>query len=186
MNIGENFKRGGIFPDMDEFVRGMLDAFKGETRFSMFDAEEIFEAAYEAFTERRNEVLMQAGTDFLTENGQNPNVVTLPSGLQYEVISEGSGAMPLASDTVRVHYEGTLIDGTVFDSSFDRGEPAEFPLFAVIPGWTEGIQLMPVGSNFRFFIPYQLAYGPQGSGGIIPPFATLIFNVELLGIVGQD
>ena len=122
------------------------------------------------------------GEKFLSENAKNPAVQTTASGLQYIVLKDTVGAKPGATDKVKVHYEGTLIDGTKFDSSYDRGEPIDFPLNQVIPGWTEGIQLMSVGSKYKFYIPYQLAYGEQGAGGVIPPFSTLIFTVELLGI----
>jgi FKBP-type peptidyl-prolyl cis-trans isomerase len=119
---------------------------------------------------------------YLQENGKKPDVKTTSSGLQYKVIEEGNGPKPKASDTVRVHYRGTFIDGKTFDSSYDRGEPISFPLNRVIRGWTEGVQLMPVGSKYEFTIPYQLGYGEGGAGGVIPPYATLIFLVELLGI----
>jgi len=122
------------------------------------------------------------GTKFLTENAKNPAVQSTTSGLQYIVLTEAEGPKPAPSDKVKVHYEGTLVDGTKFDSSYDRGEPIDFPLNQVIPGWTEGIQLMSVGSKYKFFIPSELAYGEQGAGGVIPPFATLIFTVELLDI----
>lgn len=122
------------------------------------------------------------GIAFLAENKKKPEVTTTASGLQYEVLTEGSGASPKATDSVTVHYEGTLISGEVFDSSIARNSPATFPLNGVIPGWTEGVQLMKEGSKFRFTIPYQLAYGEQGAGSSIPPFATLIFDVELLKI----
>lgn len=122
------------------------------------------------------------GEKFLIENAKKNGVVSLPSGLQYEVIKMGDGPKPKATDKVKTHYHGTLINGTVFDSSVERGEPISFPLNGVIKGWTEGLQLMPVGSKFRFFIPYNLAYGEQGAGADIKPFSTLIFEVELLGI----
>jgi FKBP-type peptidyl-prolyl cis-trans isomerase len=120
---------------------------------------------------------------FLEENGKKPGVTITDSGLQYEVITEGTGSKPTAEDIVRVNYEGTLMDGTVFDSTYTRGEPAEFPLYGVIPGWTEGIQLMSEGSSYRFYIPSALAYGEQGAGSVIPPYSTLIFKVELLSII---
>jgi len=120
------------------------------------------------------------GEAYLAENRNKPGVITTASGLQYEVIVQGNGAKPAATDEVRVHYEGSLLDGTVFDSSYSRGEPIEFPLNMVIPGWTEGVQLMNTGSTYRFVIPSDLAYGPSGAGGAIPPNATLIFKVELL------
>ena len=123
------------------------------------------------------------GEAFLAENAKKEGVKVTASGLQYEVLSEGTGKQPVAADTVRVHYTGKLLDGTVFDSSVERGEPAEFGLTQVIAGWTEGLQLMKTGSKFRFFIPANLAYGEHGAGGSIPPQATLIFDVELLAVL---
>ena len=123
-----------------------------------------------------------AGEKFLAENAKREGVKTTASGLQYEVLEATLGQKPKATDTVKVHYEGTLIDGTVFDSSYKRGESIAFPLNGVIKGWTEGLQLMSIGSKYKFFIPYQLAYGERGAGGSIPPYAALIFTVELLGI----
>ena len=124
----------------------------------------------------------EEGEKFLAENAKREGVKTTASGLQYEVLEATLGQKPKATDTVKVHYEGTLIDGTVFDSSYKRGESISFPLNGVIKGWTEGLQLMSIGSKYKFFIPYQLAYGERGAGGSIPPYATLIFTVELLGI----
>lgn len=124
-----------------------------------------------------------AGKKFLDENGKKPNVVTTASGLQYEVLAEGSGKQPARTDKVRVHYTGSLLDGKVFDSSVSRGEPAEFGLDQVIPGWTEGVALMKEGAKYRFFIPDTLAYGERGASGAIPPGATLIFEVELLKVL---
>ncbi|MBN8617838.1 MAG: FKBP-type peptidyl-prolyl cis-trans isomerase [Anaerolineae bacterium] len=126
--------------------------------------------------------MKEAGQKFLEANASKEGVQTTASGLQYKVLVAGSGPRPTASDTVSVHYRGTFIDGKTFDSSYDRGQPISFPLNRVIRGWTEGVQLMPVGSTYEFYIPYQLAYGENGAGGVIPPFATLIFQVELLGI----
>lgn len=125
---------------------------------------------------------LKAGEEFLAANKEKPGVVTLPSGLQYEVITEGTGVKPTASNKVTCHYHGTLIDGKVFDSSVRRGQPATFPLNAVIKGWTEGVQLMSVGSKFRFFIPPHLGYGERGAGSDIGPNSTILFEVELLGI----
>jgi len=124
----------------------------------------------------------EEGEKFLAENAKREGVKTTASGLQYEVLETTLGQKPKATDSVRVHYEGTLIDGTVFDSSYKRGESIAFPLNGVIKGWTEGLQLMSVGSKYKFFIPYQLAYGERGAGASIPPYAALIFTVELLGI----
>ena len=123
------------------------------------------------------------GEQYLAENASKEGVVTLPSGLQYKVLKEGNGQKPKATDKVKCHYEGFLIDGTVFDSSVQRGEPAVFPLNQVIAGWTEGLQLMQEGAKYRFFIPYQLGYGERGAGASIPPFATLVFDVELIEVV---
>ncbi len=125
---------------------------------------------------------LKEGEAFLAANAKKPGVKTLPSGLQYMVIKEGTGRQPSATDQVTVHYKGTLIDGTEFDSSYRRGQPATFPLNQVIKGWTEGVQLMKEGATYRFFIPPQLGYGARGAGGIIGPNATLIFDVELLSV----
>ena len=125
----------------------------------------------------------EAGEKYLAENAKQVGVITLPSGLQYQVLKEGNGKKPTAKDTVMCHYEGFLIDGTVFDSSIQRGEPATFPLQQVIAGWTEGLQLMQEGAKYRFFIPYRLGYGEGGAGSSIPPFAALIFDVELIQVV---
>ena len=124
----------------------------------------------------------EEGEKFLAENAKREGVKTTASGLQYEVLEATIGQKPKATDSVKVHYEGTLIDGTIFDSSYKRGESISFPLSGVIKGWTEGLQLMSVGSKYKFFIPYQLAYGEHGAGASIPPYAALIFTVELLGI----
>lgn len=125
----------------------------------------------------------KAGEDFLAANAKKEGVVVLPSGLQYSVLREGTGRSPKVSNNVRCHYEGRLIDGTVFDSSIKRGEPATFPLGGVIKGWTEGLQLMKEGAKYRFFIPYDLAYGENGAGSAIPPYAALIFDVELIDVL---
>ena len=126
--------------------------------------------------------MQEAGQAFLAANAKKEGVVTTASGLQYKVLQVGTGTRPKATNTVNVHYRGTFIDGKTFDSSYDRGEPISFPLNRVIVGWTEGVQLMPVGSKYEFYIPYNLAYGERGAGGAIPGYATLIFQVELLAI----
>lgn len=131
----------------------------------------------------KGEAARREGVEFLKANAAKEGVVTLPSGLQYTVLREGSGRSPKASDNVRCHYEGRLIDGTVFDSSRRRGEPAVFPLSGVIRGWTEGLQLMKEGAEYRFFIPYDLAYGANGAGNLIPPYAALVFDVELIDVL---
>ena len=132
--------------------------------------------------EKGNKAL-EEGKQFLAENAKKEGVTTTASGLQYEVLSEGNGKRPAATDKVRCHYEGRLIDGTVFDSSYRRGEPADFGLNQVIPGWTEGVQLMQEGAKYRFYIPYLLAYGEGGAGELIPPFSTLVFDVELIKVL---
>ena len=139
-------------------------------------------AKQQAEMAKQYESNIEIGAKFLEENKSKPGVKVTESGLQYKVIKEGKGAKPTATDNVKVHYHGTLIDGTVFDSSVDRGEPISFPLNGVIAGWTEGVQLMSVGSKYKFFIPYTLAYGERGAGEAIKPYSTLIFEVELLGI----
>ena len=184
MNIGSSFKADGLYPNVDEFVQGIKDALNdSETRFTMDEARQIFQQAYMAAAEKREEANKQAEIDYLAENSKKPGIIVTGSGLQYEVITEGAGMKPTADSTVRVHYEGALTDGTVFDSSYSRGEPIEFPLGGVIPGWTEGLQLMSTGSKYRLFIPSDLGYGPQGAGQQIPPYSTLVFEVELLDIV---
>ena len=176
--------------DYDAFKEG-FKAFNeaAETRLSLEQAGEQIDKVISRLQAQNDEKMWMAGeknkTDgeaYLSSNKNRPGVITTASGLQYEVIVQGSGAKPAATDTVKVHYEGTLLDGTVFDSSYSRGEPIEFPLNGVIPGWTEGVQLMNTGSTFLFVIPSDLAYGPNGAGGTIPPNATLIFKVELLSI----
>ncbi|AEF80661.1 FKBP-type peptidyl-prolyl cis-trans isomerase [Leadbettera azotonutricia] len=175
------------YPSFSEGFKAFVEA--KETKFSMDDAIPKIQAVFDQVTAReevKNQELgaknLDEGLAFLAENGTKPGIVTTSTGLQYEVITEGSGAKPTAQDEVRVDYEGTLLDGTVFDSSYARGEPIEFPLNGVIPGWTEGLQLMAEGSTYRLFIPSDLAYGSQG-GGPIPPNSTLIFKVELLAVV---
>jgi FKBP-type peptidyl-prolyl cis-trans isomerase len=187
MNFGSSLKEGNINPEWDEFLQGMKDIVYGnEPRFTMEEASKVFYEAYNANIEKRNEASKQAGVDFLEKNKQKPGIMTTESGLQYEVITPGNGPKPEATDIVRVNYKGTLIDGTEFDSSFSRGEPAEFPLNGVIRGWTEGVQLMNTGSTYRLFIPSELGYGSEGMGTHIPPNSTLIFEVELLDIVKID
>ena len=176
--------------DYDAFKEGFRDF--NEARETRLTQEKAIEKINELFMRLQavsdeqawieGERNREEGDSYMAMNRQRNNVNTTLSGLQYEVLVEGDGEKPGAEDTVQVHYEGTFIDGTVFDSSYARGYPAEFPLYAVIPGWTEGLQLMNVGSTYRFVIPSDLAYGPYGSGSI-PPSATLIFRVELLSII---
>lgn len=186
MVIGSDLKQTGLAFDYEIFSRGLREAMEGkETRFSMEEAIAIMQTAYIAAMTERAETNRREEMAFLEENSRQKGVTVTESGLRYEVITEGSGQKPLQNDTVRVHYEGTFIDGTVFDSSYSRGHPEEFPLSQVIPGWNEGLRLMSVGGVYRLYIPSSLAYGEEGSGAI-PPYAVLIFQVELLAIVGQD
>jgi FKBP-type peptidyl-prolyl cis-trans isomerase FklB len=147
------------------------------------EAKQIIDDLFAGLQEEKLNMNRRAGEEFLRINREKAGVTTLPSGLQYEILSKGTGAQPRATDTVKCHYEGRLIDGRIFDSSIKRGEPATFPLNRVIKGWTEGLQLMPAGSKFRFFIPSVLAYGTSSAGELIEPDSTLIFDVELLDIV---
>ena len=184
-NVGESFKTNGITIDFNAFKDGFLAGMEGKNQFTSDQMNAIFQELNQMIQAKQNagsEEEKAKGKKFLDENKTKEGVVTLPSGLQYKVITMGTGAKPLATDVVKVHYHGTTIDGTVFDSSVQRGEPISFALNQVIPGWTEGVQLMPVGSKFMFFIPSNLAYGDQGAGGVIKPGSTLIFEVELLGI----
>lgn len=190
VNIGLNLASQGILGgDVDNaaLIQGIRDAIDNSIQLSDEEIVATLEQYSLLMEQRAQEQLAgmaQAGQDFLNDNAMQPGVVTTASGLQYLVLEESAdktAAMPLATDEVMVHYHGTMIDGTVFDSSVDRGEPISFPLDGVIPGWTEGLQLMRVGDKYRFFIPSELAYGAAGAGPI-PPYSTLIFDVELLGI----
>jgi FKBP-type peptidyl-prolyl cis-trans isomerase len=184
MEFGRNLREVGFELSYDDFMQGFKDTFEGRTpRLTDEDAAMKIQSAYLAAMEKQSAGLKQEETDFLAENSKKEGIITTASGLQYEVIAEGSGARPQAADTVLVNYEGSFIDGQIFDSSYQRGEPAEFPLSGVFPGWREGLQLMAEGSSYRFYIPSELAYGPQGAGGLIPPYSALIFNVELISVV---
>ena len=177
--------------NIDDFADAIKDVINGnELKVPHKDAQTIVQEYFRQQEERINAIRAEQGKTakaegekFLAENGKKEGVVTLKSGLQYEVLREGNGKKPKATDQVKCHYEGTLINGQVFDSSYKRNEPAVFPLNQVIPGWTEGLQLMQEGAKYRFYIPYILAYGESGAGGSIPPFATLIFDVELLEVM---
>ena len=138
----------------------------------------------QAAKEEASKAVIEEGTKYLEENAKRDEVTVTESGLQYEVIAEGDGETPVAASTVRVHYHGTLINGTTFDSSYERGQPAEFPVGGVIKGWTEALQLMKVGAKYRLYVPHDLAYGEQGAGAAIAPYSTLIFDVELLDVLG--
>ena len=169
--------------DVKAFVKAFTEIMKKEdTSMSLEEASQHIQAYFSAQQNEMLEKNKQEGEKFLAENKKKDNVVELPSGLQYEVITEGDGAIPTATDTVQCHYHGTLINGTVFDSSVQRGEPAVFGVTQVIKGWVEALQLMSVGSKWKLFVPSSLAYGEQGAGNDIQPNASLIFEVELLGI----
>ena len=183
--IGHNLKGLNIetinSADFAEAVQAVISGQKP----AMADAEaqQIVNQFVTEQQEAQSRAARAEGETFLKENAGKDGVIVLPSGLQYCVLREGQGRQPKASDSVKCHYEGTLTNGTVFDSSYRRGEPATFPLGGVIAGWTEGLQLMKEGAKFRFFIPYHLAYGERGAGQSIPPYAALIFDVELLEVV---
>ena len=176
--------------NIDDFAQAIKDVISGsELKVDNAEAQTLVqnffqeqEAKQQAAAAEAGKVAKAAGEAFLAENGKKDGVVTLPSGLQYQVLKEGNGKKPSATDQVVCHYEGTLIDGTVFDSSYQRNQPATFGLNQVIAGWTEGVQLMQEGAKYRFFIPYNLAYGERGAGGQIPPFAALVFDVELIEV----
>ena len=189
-NIGESMQADGLALDLDLLFAGLKEASAGtESQISEEDAQEVMMKFQSEMQEKQQAAAAAAAAEsalasaaFLEENLERDGVVATESGLQYEVLTEGEGAKPVATDTVKVHYHGTLQDGTVFDSSVDRGEPVEFPLNRVIPGWTEGLQLMSVGSKYKFFIPSALAYGEAGSPPNIAPNSALVFEVELLEI----
>jgi len=168
----------------EDFAEALSDVLKGnQLQVDEAAAQGMVQEFLRKKHEERTAGMRQAGEDYLKENARKEGVVSLPSGLQYQVLKEGNGKRPKATDQVRCHYEGMLIDGTLFDSSLRRGEPAVFPLNGVIAGWTEGLQLMQEGAKYRFFIPYHLGYGERGAGQSIPPFATLIFDVELIDVI---
>ncbi len=185
LSMGHNFLGSGIKElNVADFAKGVEAVYKQETPAISFD--EAKQIINEFFTNLQNEVAeanKRAGEEFLAENAKRPEVVTLPSGLQYEVLTAGTGRKPKETDRVQCHYHGTMIDGQVFDSSIQRGTPAVFGVNQVIPGWVEALQLMPEGSRWKLYIPSQLAYGEQGAGGSIPANATLIFEVELIKVL---
>ncbi len=184
MVIGHNLKGMGVKNlSQDDFGKAMNDVLTNQTT-SLTDqeAQKIVGDFLQKQQEEATREIREEGERFLAENAKKEGVVVLPSGLQYTVLTEGTGAQPKATDRVKCHYEGTLTNGQVFDSSYRRGEPAVFPLDGVIAGWTEGVQLMKEGAKYRFFIPYNLAYGERGAGQAIPPYAALVFDVELISI----
>lgn len=191
LSMGNNFRSSGIKTlNVQDFADGVAAVFEGvqpkmtydEAKLEIKNFFEAMEAEQQAAAAKMGEVNEAAGKKFLEENGKRVEVNVTPSGLQYEVLQEGTGKQPIASDSVTVHYTGKLIDGTVFDSSVERGVPATFGVTQVIPGWVEALQLMKEGAKWRLFIPSQLAYGPQGAGNIIGPNSTLIFDVELIKV----
>jgi FKBP-type peptidyl-prolyl cis-trans isomerase FklB len=198
VSIAKNLQNQGLSDlNLNLLTKGIQDALKNQkmactdeqigmvlNKFGMkMQQKQAAESAKrQAEDSKKYEANKLAGEAFLSENKKKASVITLPSGLQYEVMKAAEGAKPLATNTVKVHYHGTLIDGTVFDSSVDRGTPAEFGVTQVIQGWIEGLQLMPVGSKWKFFIPYNLAYGERAAGAAIKPFSALVFEVELLEI----
>ncbi len=177
--------------NIDDFAQAIKDIIGGQPlQVSDSEAQQLVnsffqqqEAKQRAAAAEKGKAVKEAGEKFLAENAKKDGIITLPSGLQYQVLKEGNGKRPKATDRVKCHYEGTLIDGTMFDSSIQRGEPAVFGLNQVIAGWTEGVQLMQEGAKYRFFIPYNLGYGEHGAGASIPPFAALVFDVELIEVV---
>ena len=192
LGIGQQLAQMGARDlNVNDFAQSIRDVLEGnELKVSHREAQQIVqdyfqkqEQKMQAERAEKGKAAREEGEKYLAENAKKEGVVTLPSGLQYQVLKEGNGKKPSAKDQVKCHYEGFLIDGTVFDSSVQRGEPAVFGLQQVIAGWTEGLQLMQEGAKYRFFIPYRLAYGEGGAGQLIPPFATLIFDVELIEVV---
>ena len=168
----------------EDFAAAMKDVLTGaQLQIDETEAQAMVQEYLQKKGEERLKNVKAEGEAFLADNAKKEGIVTLPSGLQYQVLQEGNGKSPKATDQVKCHYEGTLINGKVFDSSYRRGEPATFPLNGVIAGWTEGLQLMKEGAKYRFFIPFNLAYGTRGAGQDIPPYATLIFDVELTEVV---
>ena len=184
ISIAENLKRQKIDNINPRAIgRAFQDFYKNENKINKDDANKMIQTHFEDMEAKKHKATVDEGKKFLAENAKKDGVVTLPSGLQYKIIKKGTGNIPIASDKVKVHYEGTLINGTKFDSSYDRGQPAEFGVTQVIKGWTEALQLMKEGSVWMLYIPSNLAYGSRQAGENIKPFSTLIFKVELLSII---
>ena len=191
LGIGRQLSQmGAVDLNVADFAQAVKDMIDGkEPQVPTAEAQQIVEDFFRRQEEKQRAEAAEKykrakseGEKYLSENAKKEGVVTLPSGLQYKVLKEGNGKSPKATDKVVCHYEGMLVDGTMFDSSIQRGEPATFPLNGVIAGWTEGLQLMKEGAKYRFFIPYQLGYGERGAGASIPPFAALVFDVELIEV----
>ncbi len=185
LGIGQQLKNMNIEDfDINEFSRSIREVMTGEkTDMTAREAQAMLNEYFQKKEAEDAKKNIAAGKAYLEENGKREGVITTKSGLQYEVLTEGTGNSPKATDKVRCHYEGRLTDGTVFDSSYQRGEPADFGLNQVIAGWTEGVQLMKEGARYRFHIPYLLGYGERGAGASIPPYATLVFDVELIKVL---
>lgn len=185
MGIGQNLLSMNVSEiSVEDFIKGMQAVLQGEKpEMSHIEAQQVVSEHFQKLAEQQYAKVKAEGEAFLAANGKKEGVVTLPSGLQYQVLVEGSGKKPKATDRVRCHYEGTLIDGTVFDSSVRRGEPAVFGVSQVIAGWVEALQLMSEGSKWRLFIPQNMAYGAHGAGENIPPYSALIFEVELIAVL---
>lgn len=192
-DVGSQFSPAKNLLDLDAFMQGFRDALQeADPALDELEVQEVMQSFSDRVREEQRvsrerdaERNREEGAAYLSENGAREGVSTTESGLQYEILEPGDGASPGPMDQVTIHYRGTLLDGTVFDSSYDRGEPATFSVGGVIPGFAEGLQLMPVGSKYRLVIPSDLGYGPQGTGGDIGPDATLIFEIELLAIAGN-
>lgn len=185
LGIGQQLKSMNIENfDIKEFSRSIEDVMAGrDTDMTAREAQVMLSEFFQKKEKQQAEENIAKGKAYLEENGKREGVITTKSGLQYEVLTEGTGKSPKATDKVRCHYEGRLTDGSVFDSSYQRGEPADFGLNQVIAGWTEGVQLMKEGAKYRFHIPYLLGYGERGAGASIPPYATLVFDVELIKVL---
>ena len=183
--IAQNLKQQGVDGDVvaADLAAAVAAVLGGQpTKINPSEAQQVVQQELRAQAAAKYESVVAEGQQFLAKNGQRPEVVTLPSGLQYEILKTGEGPRPQFKDKVTTHYHGTLIDGRVFDSSVERGTPTSFPVNGVIPGWTEALQLMPVGSKWKLFVPYNLAYGERSAGDLIGPFSTQVFEVELLSI----
>lgn len=185
LGIGQQLKSMNIENfDIKEFSRSIEDVMAGrDTDMTAREAQVMLSEYFQKKEKQQADENIAKGKAYLEENGKREGVITTKSGLQYEVLTEGTGKSPKATDKVRCHYEGRLTDGSVFDSSYQRGEPADFGLNQVIAGWTEGVQLMKEGAKYRFHIPYLLGYGERGAGASIPPYATLVFDVELIKVL---
>ena len=193
LGIGQQLKQMGLKGKLviNDFAASITDVLEdNQLQVSHQEGQQIVNAFFRELEQKQNaakaaagKAAKEEGAKFLAENANKEGVIVTKSGLQYEVLTEGTGKQPKATDTVRCHYEGRLLDGTIFDSSYKRNAPADFGLQQVIAGWTEGVQLMSEGAKFRFYIPYMLAYGEGGAGASIPPFATLIFDVELIKVL---